>query len=118
MANDLAPGLYEELVSAALVERLVSVDDALVEQLPLRAADAADRIAQHLARELLHAIDAVPEAERVATGIDVARRLIGEKRCVYRGRVRRRRRPQTPFASWQLSVNGSRTAPYACLVGR
>ena len=78
MADDLAPGLYEELVSAALLARLASVDDALVEQIALRPADAADRIAQHLAREVVRAIDAVPEAERVATGVEVARRLIDE----------------------------------------
>jgi hypothetical protein len=76
--DDLAPGLYEELVSAALVGRLASVEDALVERIALRPADAADRIAQHLAREVVRAIGAVPEAERVATGIEVARRLIVE----------------------------------------
>lgn len=78
MEDDLAPGLYEELVSAALHGRLASIDDALVERSVLRPADAADRIAQHLARELMRAIDAVSETERVAVGIDVARRLIEE----------------------------------------
>ena len=78
VADDLAPGLYEELVSAALVAQLASIEDPLVERIALRPADAADRIAQHLARELMRAIDAVPEAERVATGIEVARRLIDE----------------------------------------
>jgi superfamily II DNA or RNA helicase len=78
VSDDLAPGLYEELVSAALASRLASVEDALVERIVLRPSDAADRIAQHLAREVVRAIDAVPEAERVATGIDVARRLIDE----------------------------------------
>jgi superfamily II DNA or RNA helicase len=75
---DLAPGLYEELVSAALVGRLAAIEDALVERVALRPADAADRIAQHLAREIVRAIDAIPEGERVATGIEVARRLIDE----------------------------------------
>ncbi len=78
VSDDLAPGLYEELVSAALVGRLASVEDALIERITLRPADAADRIAQHLAREVVRALDAVPEAERVATGIAVARRLIDE----------------------------------------
>ena len=78
MADDLAPGLYEELVSAALVAQLASIEDPLVERIALRPADAADRIAQHLAREVMRAIDAVPDAERVATGIEVARRLIDE----------------------------------------
>jgi DNA or RNA helicases of superfamily II len=78
MADDLVPGLYEELVSAALLGRLASVEDALVKRIELRPADAADRIAQHLAREVMRAIDAIPEAERVATGVEVARRLIEE----------------------------------------
>jgi hypothetical protein len=43
VADDLAPGLYEELVSAAIVGRLAAVEDALVERAPLRPADAADR---------------------------------------------------------------------------
>lgn len=76
--DDLAPGLYEDLVSAALVERLATVDGALVERSSLRPADAADRVAQHLAREVMRAIDAVPEADRVATGVEVARRLLDE----------------------------------------
>jgi superfamily II DNA or RNA helicase len=78
VTDDLVPGLYEELISAALLGRLASVEDALVDRIALRPADAADRIAQHLAREVVRAIDAVPEAERVATGVEVARRLIDE----------------------------------------
>jgi hypothetical protein len=78
VSDDLAPGLYEEIVSAALVSRLASIEDALVERIALRPADAADRIAQHLAREVERAIDAVPEAERVATGVEVARLLIDQ----------------------------------------
>lgn len=78
VVDDLAPGLYEQLVSAALLSRLDSIEEALVERIPLRPADAGDRIAQHLAREVMRAIDAVPEGERVATGVDVARRLIDE----------------------------------------
>ena len=78
MSDDLSAGLYEEIVSAALVGRLASIEDALVERIALRPADAADRIAQHLAREVVRAIDTVPEAERVATGIEVARLLIDQ----------------------------------------
>ena len=61
-----------------MMGRLAAVEDKLVERTALRPADAADRIAQHLARELVRAIDAVPEADRVATGVEVARRLIDE----------------------------------------
>lgn len=78
VSEDLEPGLYEELVSSALLGRLASVEDALVERVALRPAEAADRIAQHLAREVIRAIDAVPEGERVATGVEVARLLIDQ----------------------------------------
>jgi superfamily II DNA or RNA helicase/HKD family nuclease len=76
VTNDLGPGLYEDLVSAALVDRLSTVEEALIQRSPLRPADAADRVAQHLAREVMRAIDAVPEADRVATGVEVARRVL------------------------------------------
>ncbi len=76
MTDDLGPGLYEDLVSTALVDRLSTVEEALIQRSPLRPADAADRVAQHLAREVTRAIDAVPEADRVATGVEVARRVL------------------------------------------
>ncbi len=41
VTNDLGPGLYEDLVSAALVDRLSAVEEALIQRSPLRPADAA-----------------------------------------------------------------------------
>ncbi|UAC01404.1 DUF3427 domain-containing protein [Dactylosporangium vinaceum] len=42
----------------------------------MRSADAADRIALLLARQIQRALDAVPETERVAVGVEVAQRLL------------------------------------------
>jgi len=50
----------------------------LVDRRTLRSADASDRIAQHLARQVTRALDAVPDRDRVVVGIQVARRLIEE----------------------------------------
>ncbi|MEU0553260.1 DUF3427 domain-containing protein [Dactylosporangium sp. NPDC006015] len=76
MANDVPAGLYEIVVTKALEERLLSVDQGLVKRHGLRSADAADRIALLIAQQVERALDAVPEADRVATGVDVARRLL------------------------------------------
>ena len=78
VSEDLSPGLYEEILSAALSGRIGSIDAELVKQSRLRPADAADRIAQHLAREILRALNAIPEADRVARGIEIARGVIDE----------------------------------------
>jgi superfamily II DNA or RNA helicase/HKD family nuclease len=44
----------------------------------LRDADAADRLALHLARVVERAIDSLPESQRAKIGAEVARRLIKE----------------------------------------
>jgi superfamily II DNA or RNA helicase/HKD family nuclease len=75
--SELRRGLYEVLVTDALQARL--------DELPsgrhhvtggLRPAEAADRIALHLSREIERALDALPDDARVAVGIEVARELI------------------------------------------
>ena len=78
MTDELSPGLYETILDAGLDERLGHVDSRLVDRRTLRAADASDRIAQHLARSLRRALDCVPDSERVAVGVDVVRQLLGE----------------------------------------
>jgi len=85
--DDLAAGLYEVLLDEALATRLGEVDPRLVEQAPLRSADAADRIALHLARQVERAVASQPEGERVAIGIDIARRLLTELVESARGRA-------------------------------
>ncbi|WP_197704482.1 DUF3427 domain-containing protein [Jatrophihabitans sp. GAS493] len=78
MTDELSPGLYETILDAALDERLGDLDPLLVKRGVLRSADASDRIAQHLARLLRRALDSVPDVDRVAVGVDVLRRLLGE----------------------------------------
>jgi superfamily II DNA or RNA helicase/HKD family nuclease len=70
-------GLYEVLITQALASRLSDLGDRLhPEREPLRAADAADRIALHLSRLVRRALAGLDDAERVATGILLARRLV------------------------------------------
>jgi superfamily II DNA or RNA helicase/HKD family nuclease len=75
--GELGPGLYETLVTEGLRAELDDLVERLpVEQRPLRAAEAPDRIALHLGREIERALAAVPEAKRTAVGVEVARALL------------------------------------------
>lgn len=73
---DLEPGLYEMLVTEALEADLALVTTGLADVRPLRSAEAADRIALHLSREIERALAAVGDADRVRVGVDVARHLL------------------------------------------
>ena len=78
MADELSAGLYETILTEVLVDGLSRIDGELIERQTLRAADASDRIAQHFARELRRALDSVSDVDRVAVGIQVARRLLAD----------------------------------------
>jgi superfamily II DNA or RNA helicase len=70
-------GLYEVLITEALEQQLLRLGAKLAAKREgLRPAEAADRIALHLARVIERSIAAIDESERTATGIDLARRLI------------------------------------------
>ncbi|WP_437872572.1 DUF3427 domain-containing protein [Sorangium sp. So ce363] len=70
-------GLYQDLITEALASGLRELDASLeVRTAALRAAEAADRIALHLGRLVQRAISGVPDAERVAVGVGLARRLV------------------------------------------
>ncbi|MEZ5264270.1 MAG: DUF3427 domain-containing protein [Vicinamibacterales bacterium] len=70
-------GLYEVLVTEGLRSRLAALTDQLpFEQRPLHAAEAPDRIAWHLSREIERALSDVGEADRPRVGIEVARALL------------------------------------------
>ena len=73
----LARGLYEVLLTQLLAEQLrePAVEEA-AELDDLRNAEAADRVAMHLAKVVEAAIENVPEDERAAAGTRLARRLI------------------------------------------
>ena len=73
----LSRGLYEVLITEALETHLSGLEDRLAAvRGPLRAAEAADRIALHLARLVERAICTISEDERSKAGIDLARRLV------------------------------------------
>jgi hypothetical protein len=69
-------GLYESLVTEALKARLEADDRLVVDAPELRAAEAADRIALHLAQMIERAVGALPEDDRVAVGVALARRIV------------------------------------------
>ena len=70
------PGLYESLVTEALASQL---EGALASQHPqiddLRKAEAADRIAWHIASVVEKAIEAFPDDDKVRLGVPLARSL-------------------------------------------
>src|SRR5690348_969864 len=73
----IARGLYEILLTQLLADQLreSNVRDA-ADLDDLRNAEAADRVALHLARVVEAAIEHVPEDDRAAAGARLARRLI------------------------------------------
>lgn len=75
----IARGLYEELLTEVLAERLSSNGQrATAELAELRDVEAADRIALHLASVIERAVEALPLKGRAAVGVSLARRLIGQ----------------------------------------
>lgn len=73
--SELNPGIYEALVTETLCARLVSLDSSFRPARPLHKADAADRIALHLSRQIEQSLAAVSEDARVQVGIEVAQAL-------------------------------------------
>jgi superfamily II DNA or RNA helicase len=73
----LTPGLYESLLTELLTERLATIGPGTETQISdLRNAEAADRIAWHIASVVERAIEEFPENKRAAIGIRLARRLL------------------------------------------
>lgn len=77
MTEELGPGIYEALVTEGLRARL----DALADATPattraLASAEAPDRIAWHLSRQIERALNDVTDADRVTVGLQVARALL------------------------------------------
>ncbi len=75
--GELGPGLYETLVTEGLRAQL----DKLAQRFPsdlrdLRAAEAADRIAWHLSRQVERALADISDGDRVRVGLLVARELL------------------------------------------
>ncbi len=75
--EELPEGLYEELLTEGLRAQLEALaDPPPTEQRSLRAAEAPDRIAWHLSREIERALSEVGEADRAQVGIELARTLL------------------------------------------
>jgi len=74
---ELKRGLYEVLITEELQSQLRELSDSLEAiRDGLRTAEAADRIALHMARVIERAVAAIDERERAALGIGLARQLI------------------------------------------
>src|SRR5258708_2890695 len=70
------PGIYEVLVTEALRAQLDSLEPRTRPTRPLHTAEAADRIALHLSRQIEQSLAAVGDSDRVRVGVEVARDLI------------------------------------------
>ncbi|MFM6847882.1 MAG: DUF3427 domain-containing protein [Terrabacter sp.] len=68
-------GLYEAIVTDALIQRLRTVPDDLADRRPLNRAEAADRIAIHVSREIERALSDVSDEKRIDVGVKVARAI-------------------------------------------
>jgi superfamily II DNA or RNA helicase/HKD family nuclease len=70
-------GLYESLITEALAARLSNLSRAQrTKTEPLRPAEAADRIAWHIASVVEQAVEMLPESQRSAAGVKLARALV------------------------------------------
>lgn len=70
-------GLYESLVTEALAARLEALPaDRGASTDALRTAEAADRIAWHISSVVERAIEMLPESQRTAVGVELARSLV------------------------------------------
>lgn len=75
--SSLPRGLYELLLTEHLDGRLAAGGAAGEPELAdLRDAEAADRIALHLARVVERAVDGLPARERARAGVELARRVV------------------------------------------
>ena len=75
--SDRPRGLYEVLITEAIASQLRDLGDELHASCTgVRPAEAPDRLALHLARIVQRAIAGVDDADRVAVGVALARKLI------------------------------------------
>jgi hypothetical protein len=117
VTDELPAGLYETVITEALAGRLTTLDARLVQRLDMRSAEAADRIAQLLARQIENALDAVSDKDRVAKGIEVAQRLLAVLDTMLPRTNVAAESPLTPgrllSAIGEWMPNGCRTVRYA-----
>ena len=73
--DNLPSGLYERIVTEDLAETLSAIDSDLVLTRSLKAYEAPDRVALHLANLIRRALEDVAEDSRVTRGVELARDL-------------------------------------------
>ena len=73
---ELGPGLYETLITEGLQPLVDGLDAGTPQRRGLQEAEAPDRIALHLSRQIERALTDVPERDRLRVGTDVARALL------------------------------------------
>ena len=76
VADEPAPGLYEQLVTQELSRLLARLAPAQVAQSGLHAADAHLAVAGHLRRVLERVLRAIPEDERLARQAEISNTLL------------------------------------------
>src|SRR5437016_8208992 len=75
--TDIPRGLYQSVITEALVERIKTLESKLFAQfVDLHHAEVADRVAMHLARVVERAINSIDDNRRVTDGIMLTRQLI------------------------------------------
>jgi superfamily II DNA or RNA helicase/HKD family nuclease len=72
MDGELAAGVYEQLLTAALAEHLRA---ELADVADLHPSEAADRLALHLADMVRRAVESVPQPHRITTAAQIAHDL-------------------------------------------
>ena len=74
--GELEPGLYESLVTDELAARLEYIERLTPSISELHLAEAPDRIASHISRQIERALRDVKDSDRVEVGTAVARDLL------------------------------------------
>lgn len=75
--TDLKSGLYQSVLTEALVKHLQKLDPTLTpKQSYLHRTEVADRLAMHVAKVIQTAIAGIDETERVELGGNLTQRLI------------------------------------------
>lgn len=74
----LQPGLYEQLITDLLAERLVQLpgEQFYIQKVPVAPEEAARYLTQHLTRVIAYALQEIPARERPLKQIDLANKII------------------------------------------
>ena len=74
--GELEPGLYESLMTDELISQIESLALLTPETRDLHTAEAPDRIASHISRQIERTLRDLKDADRLAIGTAVARDLL------------------------------------------